>query len=96
MELQDAEYKYQELGLEVRHIVDEPGEVYEPHRHEGVYLFTVKGSAQIKLDDGEWRTLEPGAEVHIQDDQLHEATAGPNGWEYLFATSPQEMKRQEL
>jgi quercetin dioxygenase-like cupin family protein len=96
MERKDAELKYRGLGLEVRHIIDEPGQVYTPHRHEGVFLFTLKGSAEIKLDDGEWQTTKPGVEVHIEDAQLHEAVSGTDGWSYLFAASPEEMERQEL
>jgi quercetin dioxygenase-like cupin family protein len=96
MERNDVENRYSELGLEVRRIVDKPGKVYRPHRHEGVFLFTLKGSAKIKLDDGEWQTTEPGDEIHIEDDQLHEAVSGVDGWEYLFAASTEEMERQGL
>lgn len=92
----DASVKYKQLGLEVRHIIDEPGEVYSPHRHGGVYLFTLRGSAKIKLDDKTWFSTEVGGEVHIRDNQLHEATVGSDGWEYLFATTPEEMKRLGL
>ncbi len=92
----DATAKYEQLGLEVRHITDDPGELYAPHRHGGVYLFTLAGSAKVRLDSSEWRATEPGQEIHIQDDQLHEVVVGPDGWEYLFATTPEEMKRQGL
>lgn len=96
MNSDDATAKYKRLGLEVRHITDKPGELYTPHRHGGVYLFTLQGSAKIKLDDGRWHSTEPGEEIHIQDNQLHEAVVGSEGWEYLFATTPEEMKRQGL
>lgn len=96
MNSDEATAKYKQLGLEIRHITDEPGEIYTPHRHRGVYLFTLRGSAKIKLDNGEWRQTEPGREIHIHDNQLHEAIVGPDGWEYLFATTPEEMKRQGL
>lgn len=96
MQRKDVETKYAKLGLEVRQIVDGPGEIYEPHRHEGVFIFTLIGSAKIKLDDGEWQLVQQGDEVHIKNNQLHEIISGPSGWEYLFAASPEEIKRQGL
>lgn len=96
MDAKEAQAKYKQLGLEIRRRIDEPGRVYPPHRHEGVFLLTLKGSAKIKLDDSEWQITKPGDKVRINDDQLHEAVSGPNGWEYLFAASPEEMKRQGL
>lgn len=96
MDLNDAKAKYRALGLETRYIVDEPNETSAAHRHASVYLFTVKGSTAIKLDGQDWQTLLPGQEVRIADNQLHEAITGPEGWEYLFAASPEEVKRQGL
>jgi quercetin dioxygenase-like cupin family protein len=93
---QDIEHKYQALGLETRCLVDKPGLVYEPHRHAAVYLYTLKGSAKLKLDNKKWQQVKPGQEIVIHDDQLHEAIVGAGGWEYVFATSPKEMKRQGL
>lgn len=91
-----VEAKYHDMGLETRYVEDGPGEVYEPHRHAGVHLFTLDGSARIRLDDTEWREVLPGDEVSIADDQLHEAVAGSNGWAYIFATTVEEMQRQGL
>jgi quercetin dioxygenase-like cupin family protein len=96
MTRQELEEKYSKMGLVTRYITDKPGEVYEPHKHGGVYLFTLKGSAKIKLDDGEWQVIEPGQETSIEDNQLHEAIAGPEGWEYIFAATPEELERQGL
>jgi quercetin dioxygenase-like cupin family protein len=92
----EAAAKYKQLGLEVRYITDEPGEVYTPHRHGSVYLFTLRGSAKIKLDGNAWFSAKAGGEVHIRDNQLHEAIVDSDGWEYLFATTPEEMKQQGL
>ncbi len=96
MDLQAVENNYKSLGLVALRQSDKPGFVYEPHRHGEVRLYTVKGSASIKLDDGDWRTTSPGQEIIIHDGQLHEAVAGPEGWEYIFASSPEEAKRQGL
>jgi len=96
MKRADVEAQYQAMGLATRYIIDDPGTVYEPHAHEGVYLFTLKGSAQVRLGDSGWQTVEPGDETHIKDNQRHEAVAGEKGWEYIFAATPQEMKRQGL
>jgi quercetin dioxygenase-like cupin family protein len=96
MTRQEAEAKYHRLGLTTRHITDQPGEIYEPHAHEEVYLFTLTGSLKLRLDNGPWQTVEPGQEVHIKTGQRHEAVAGSNGWEYIFAASAAEIKRQGL
>jgi quercetin dioxygenase-like cupin family protein len=96
MTRQEVEAKYHAMGLVTRHVADEPGVIYEPHRHGGVYLFTLKGSVDMKLDDKAWRTLAPGQETRVEDGQLHEAVAGPEGWEYIFASTAEEVKRQGL
>jgi quercetin dioxygenase-like cupin family protein len=96
MSSKEAEARYRSIGLVTRYIVDEPGAVYEPERHEGVYLFTIKGSAKIRLENGEWITVKPGHELKIEDNQLHEAIVGPKGWEYIFAASKEEIERQGL
>ena len=90
------EAKYRDMGLETRLIEDPAGEVYEPHRHGGVFLFTLGGSARVKLDDAEWQDVVPGTETQIADNQLHEVVAGPEGWVYIFATTSDEMKNQGL
>ncbi len=96
MTRQEAEAKYHAMGLVTRYIVDEPGEVYEPHEPEGVYLYTLEGSVKVKLDDDEWQIVEPGQETRIEDNQRHEAIAGSEGWKYIFAASAEEVKRQGL
>lgn len=68
------------MGLETRFVEDDSGEVHKPHRHAGVHLFTLNGSAKIRLDEVECREVLPGDEVSIADNQLHEALAGSNGW----------------
>jgi quercetin dioxygenase-like cupin family protein len=96
MDLQKIEDDYKSQGLTVVRQTDKPGFVYEPHRHGAVRLYTIKGSAKVKLDDQDWQDIEPGQEVIINDGQLHEAVAGPEGWEYIFASSPEEAERQGL
>lgn len=90
------EARYHDKGLETRFIEDHAGEVYEPHRHGGVLLFTLGGSARVKLNDAEWQNVIPGTETQVTDNQLHEAVAGPEGWTYIFATTPEEMKNHGL
>ena len=96
MDIQAAEDKYKSMGLVALRQSDKPGLVYEAHRHAEVHLYTIKGSAKIKLEDQDWQNLEPGQEFIIGDNQLHEAVVGPEGWEYIFASSPEEAKRQGL
>jgi quercetin dioxygenase-like cupin family protein len=96
MTREEIEKKYQDKGLVTRYIIDKPGEVYEPHRHGEVWLYTLKGSAKIKLDDKQWITVAPLQEVTIDTNQLHEAIVGNEGWEYVFAASAEEIKRQQL
>lgn len=90
------EQQYHDKKLATRHLTDEPGTTYEPHRHSSVYIFTISGSATIKLGDNPWQQVEPGQEIIIENNQLHEAKVGDEPWEYIFATSPEEMKRQGL
>lgn len=96
MDRAEAEAKYRGIGLVTRYIEDSPLEVYEPHEHEGVYLFTLDGSAKLRLDNGEWQAIEAGQETRIGDNQRHEAVVGKDGWKYIFAASAQEMERQGL
>lgn len=87
---------YRKLGLETRVIDDEPGFVHEAHRHSGVRLYTLSGSAGVKLDNKEWLEVKTGDEIIIKDDQLHEAVAGDKGWVYIFAASSEEMMSQGI
>ena len=96
MDLQVIEDSYKGMGLVALRQSDKPGLVYEPHRHAEVRLYTIRGSAKMKLDDQEWQNTEPGQEIIIHDNQLHEAVVGPEGWEYIYASSPEEAKRQGL
>lgn len=91
----EAEEKYRRLGLVTRQLKDKPGFKYESHRHGGVYLYTIAGSLDLKLN-GKWRTVREGEEVRIDDNQLHEAVVGSAGWEYIFAATAEEAKRQGL
>jgi quercetin dioxygenase-like cupin family protein len=88
----DIERKYQWMGLKTKHVVDPPGEVYEPHHHGKVYLYSLGGSLKIRLEQGEWRSIKPGQELIIERHQLHEAVVGPDGWEYIFAWDPKEAE----
>jgi hypothetical protein len=94
--IDEVEWRYRGNGLETIRITDQPGTVYEPHRHEGVRLFTLGGSAMIKLEDNPWQSVEAGEELYIQDDELHEVRVGEQGWEYIFGASAEEMERQGL
>jgi hypothetical protein len=93
---EEIERQYHEMGLETRHQVDKPGTTYQPHRHEGVRLFTITGSAMVRLDNEPWQPVGPGQELVIGNDQLHEAKVADEPWEYIFAATPEEMKRQGL
>lgn len=96
MGLQAIEDNYKSQDLVVFHQSDKPGFVYQPHRHGEVRLYTIKGSSKIKLDGKDWHDIEPGREFIIHDNQLHEAVVGPEGWEYIFASTPEEAKNQGL
>lgn len=87
------EHKYKNIGLATKHVIDEPGKVYEAHRHGKVFLYSLKGLVKIKLDSKDWRTISPDQELIINRNQLHEAVVGPDGWEYIFAWDPQEAKK---
>jgi len=96
MDMQAIEDKYTHMGLAVFHQSDQPGKIYKPHRHGAVHIYTVKGLAKLKLDNGDWQNVEAGQEIIIQDNQLHEAVVGPDGWDYIFATTAQEARHQGL
>ena len=93
---QDARFKYEQQGLTVVVVEDEPGEKYELHRHEAVCLYTLSGSAEVRLDEGQWRAMQAGDEVEIGNNQLHEVVVRTAGWKYLFAASAGEVARQGL
>jgi hypothetical protein len=93
---QEIERGYQESGFETRHVGDGPGAVYQPERYEKVRLFTLRGSAEIKLDDEPWKTVEAGQELVMDDAQMHEARVGKDGWEHIVAASAEELKRLGL
>ena len=88
MNRQDVEAKYKNQGLETEYGFDNPGKVYELHRHEKTYLYTLSGSLELKLDDNDWMELESDTEAIIDENQLHEAKVGPKGWEYVAAWEP--------
>jgi quercetin dioxygenase-like cupin family protein len=96
MDLQAVENKYRDMGLVVFRQSDKANVVYKPHRHEEVRIYTIKGSVKVRLDDDEWQTVKPGQEIIIREGQLHEAMVGADGWEYIFATTSKEAKRQDL
>lgn len=83
---------YTQAGLAVESGRDEPGTLYEPHRHEKTYLYTISGAIDIKLDGGETQTLQPHQEFIVNGDQLHEAVVGADGWEYVAAFDAEEAK----
>jgi quercetin dioxygenase-like cupin family protein len=80
---------YEQQGLRAEHVVDHPNHVYEPHQHEKTYLYTVAGSLTIKLE-GTTHVLEVGKQFVVESDQLHSATVGPEGCEYIAAWDPEE------
>ena len=76
-----------------RHVLDKPGELYKPHQHGKVTIYSISGSAKVKLDKNHWQEINPGQEIVIKRGQLHEAVAGPDGWEYIFAWDPEEGRK---
>lgn len=88
--------EYKERGIFTKVFNDDANEHSVPHAHEGATIVTLTGSAQIRLDEGEWQQVVPGTITTIADDQLHEVITGPDGWGYLFACSQREAQRQGL
>jgi len=84
MTREEVEAKYKKMGLQIEYGNDKPGFVYEPHRHEQTYLYTLSGSIKLKLDD-DWQELTSGNEAIVGENQLHEAVVGPEGWEWVAA-----------
>lgn len=93
MNAAEIEAKYRQKGLIVEHVSDAPGKIYEPHAHEQTLLFTIRGSVDIKLEEGEWQTLFPGREFVVGSGQLHEARVGEQGWEYVAAWDAEDAKK---
>ena len=89
----EVEHNYKARNLDIEYCNDEPGKIYEPHRHEQTYLYTLSGLVKIKVDDSDWQTLEPGQEFIVGTNQLHEAEVGSEGWEYVAAWDPKEAKK---
>src|SRR5581483_5152828 len=85
-----VEEAYRQRGLEVESGFDKPGTIYEPHKHEKTYLYTVSGSISIKLDGGEAQDVQPHQEFIVGGNQLHEAVVGEQGWRYVAAYSADE------
>ena len=79
----EIEDKYKNLGLDTEYGFDEPNKIYEPHRHEKTYLFTLSGNLLLRLDESDWQDLKQGSEAVIGDNQLHEAKVCSEGWEYV-------------
>lgn len=95
MDKDNVERAYKTKGLEVEHGQGEPNTIYEPHRHEKTYLYTLAGSIKIRLDEGEWITALPGQEFVIEDGQLHEAIVGSEGWGYVAAWDEEQAQKYE-
>jgi mannose-6-phosphate isomerase-like protein (cupin superfamily) len=91
----DVERAYQQRDLVTEHGTDEPGKLYEPHRHEKTYLYTITGSIDIRLDDQSSQTAKPHQELVVGGNQLHEAIVGSEGWEYVAAWSGEEAKNYQ-
>lgn len=86
----DATRRYERMQLKTEQGTDAPRRRYEPHSHGRTRLMTISGSLDIKLSGGDWQQLLPGQEMVVSAGQLHEAVAGPEGWEYVAAWDPAE------
>ena len=63
--------------------VDEPGKRYETHSHShDETIWILHGAMQFKVG-GKVFDLEPGDRLTLPKASQHEATAGPEGCEYL-------------
>ena len=86
MTRQEAEEKYQRMGLQTKYFNDPPGKMYRFHRHGETRLYSLSGVAFLKLgegDDSTYKVILPGDEVLVHDNELHGGIAGPDGWEYV-------------
>ncbi|MEX0917778.1 MAG: hypothetical protein WDZ93_01325 [Candidatus Paceibacterota bacterium] len=86
---------YTKSGLTIEEGFDKPGTVYEPHRHERTYLWTLFGSITLRKGTDDWRTYTTGEECVIEDGEVHEAKIGPEGWKYIAAFDAEEAKKYE-
>ena len=63
-------------------------ENFPDHSHEGDQLMTIiKGSMEVDMD-GEHHILNSGDELFFLFKQIHSATMGPQGCEYLVGEKP--------
>lgn len=63
--------------------VDEPGKQYESHSHShDESIWVLRGSMQFKVGEQSF-DLRPGDRLMLPRGFPHEATAGPDGCEYL-------------
>ncbi len=85
--------RYQKMGLKTKHAFDKPREIYKPHSHGEVRLYSLNGSIKIRKDEKAWEDIKPGQEVVIKRGQIHEAVVGPDGWEYIFVWDEEEAKK---
>jgi mannose-6-phosphate isomerase-like protein (cupin superfamily) len=89
----DVEGAYRRKGLVTEHGADEAGKRYELHQHERTHLYTLAGSIVITLGEQSPKTVEPHQEVVVGNNQLHEATVGSDGWEFVAAWDEEEAKQ---
>ena len=85
MKREEVEKKYQSLGLETKYITDQPNTIHKPDKDIRMTFYTLAGSIKVKIEDGDWQEYHSGDEFVVEDGQLHEAQAGPEGWEYIVA-----------
>ena len=83
------EQEFRAAGLEYEYGEDEPGRVYELHRHGWTKLVTLGGSIRLRTSAG-WQELREGDVCEIQSGEAHEAVAGGQGWKWLAAWKPEE------
>lgn len=96
MDKNEIERCYKEAGLTTEYVIDDPGKVYKPHRHEKTYLSTIGGSVTIKTERiDSWEIIRPGEDFIIGTNEYHEAVVGDNGWEYVAAWDPKETDSSE-
>ncbi len=93
MNREAVEAKYQAQGLATEYAKDQPGKVYPAHAHEKTFLYTLGGYLQIRTNNGPWHRLEVGEEFVVEENQLHEALAGSDGWEHVAAWDAKEAKK---
>jgi mannose-6-phosphate isomerase-like protein (cupin superfamily) len=87
-----AEVACIEQELETEMIVDLPGVSYPPHRHHSVILFSLTGSAVLKIDD-ESCEVQAGQIVTIPEGTVHSAEVSNSGWKYVIGWAADEAQR---